>query len=249
MAIGGCKATVGLGCYTAIGAGSYLVSDGYSSGYANAQALLSAHEYQTGQQVIASFTEATHPGEATPTWDAVVSVSTDAALVVGGGLLASSMRQVDDLVDAGLQQLGQLGQWGRGKGGNGRTDQGNPSQGELSDSGSGPQGQGAAPSAGGGAGDVLKEGTFPDELFSKKAPKYIAPGTKTLEGQYINDRGRVEPWKAHYDDYGRQVGRTDYNAGNRAAEIPDTHYTRYEYDAKYPDGRQVDNHSPGEFPE
>ncbi|RFA24180.1 hypothetical protein CAI21_22540 [Alkalilimnicola ehrlichii] len=97
----------------------------------------------------------------------MVSVSTDAALVVGGGLLASSMRQVDDLVDAGLQQLGQLGQWGRGKGGNGRTDQGNPSQGELSGSGSGPQGQGAEappPLAGGGAGGVPNSTANPQNI-------------------------------------------------------------------------------------
>jgi len=38
------------------------------------------------------------------------------------------------------------------------------------------------------------------------------------------DLGRVEPWTAHYDEYGRLIGRTDYNAGNLAEGIPDTHY-------------------------
>ncbi|RFA24287.1 hypothetical protein CAI21_22290 [Alkalilimnicola ehrlichii] len=44
--------------------------------------------------------------------------------------------------------------WVRGKRGNGHNSQGSTNQGELSGSGSGPQGQGAAPSVGGGAGGV-----------------------------------------------------------------------------------------------
>ncbi len=31
---------------------------------------------------------------------------------------------------------------------------------------------------------------------------------------YVNDKGRVEPWNAKYDQYGRQIERTDFNAGN-----------------------------------
>lgn len=57
-----------------------------------------------------------------------------------------------------------------------------------------------------------------------KAPTQVSPGTTSLDGQYVNDLGRVEPWTAHYDEYGRLVGRTDYNAGNEAQGIPDTHY-------------------------
>lgn len=63
-----------------------------------------------------------------------------------------------------------------------------------------------------------------DSIFNTKAPKQTTPGTKTLDGQYINDRGDVQPWTAHYNEYGQQVGRTDYNAGNRAQGIPDTHH-------------------------
>lgn len=37
--------------------------------------------------------------------------------------------------------------------------------------------------------------------------------------------GRVQPWKAYYDEY----GRIDYNAANKAAGIPDTHYHTYEW--------------------
>ena len=47
----------------------------------------------------------------------------------------------------------------------------------------------------------------------------------------LEDLGRVQPWKAYYDKYGRLVlvGRTDYNAGNKTAGIPDTHYHTYEW--------------------
>lgn len=93
---------------------------------------------------------------------------------------------------------------------------------------------------------VTKKGTFPDEIFSKKAPKQTTPGTKTLEGQYINDKGRVEPWKAHYDEHGRQVGRTDYNAGNKAQDIPDTHHHTYEY-GPGKNGMETGSHLPGEY--
>jgi YD repeat-containing protein len=75
------------------------------------------------------------------------------------------------------------------------------------------------------------------------------PGVRELEGHHVNDQGRVEPWRAHYDEFGRQIGRTDYNAGNRAAGIPDTHYTRYQYDGANRDGMEVGNHTPGEFPQ
>ena len=80
-----------------------------------------------------------------------------------------------------------------------------------------------------------------------KAPKQVTPGTKVLEGQYVDDLGRVQPWKAHYDDYGRQIGRTDYNAGNKAAAIPDTHHHTYDYNGQYPKGVESGAHIDGEF--
>ncbi|WP_348643940.1 RHS repeat domain-containing protein [Phyllobacterium myrsinacearum] len=88
--------------------------------------------------------------------------------------------------------------------------------------------------------------TFPDKIFGTKAPFTATPGTRTLNGQYVNDLGRVEPWAAHYDEYGRLIGRTDYNAGNKAKGIPDTHYHTYEWGpgkTPYPSG----NHIPGEY--
>ena len=86
----------------------------------------------------------------------------------------------------------------------------------------------------------------PDKIFSTKAPKQVTPGTKELNGQYINDKGRVEPWEAHYDEYGRQIGRTDYNAGNNTQGIPDTHYHTYQYGPGM-NGMETGSHIPGVF--
>ncbi|MEM7049914.1 MAG: RHS repeat-associated core domain-containing protein, partial [Acidobacteriota bacterium] len=95
------------------------------------------------------------------------------------------------------------------------------------------------------AADLLKDVA---KRQSRKAPNQVPPGVRTLEGQYIDDLGRVQPWKAHYDEYGRQVGRTDFNAGNRSQGIPDTHYHRTEYSAQFPHGKSAGDHVPGEFP-
>ncbi|MDQ2087482.1 hypothetical protein RBH29_13705, partial [Herbivorax sp. ANBcel31] len=77
----------------------------------------------------------------------------------------------------------------------------------------------------GTSGNVNEIGSY----LSKKAPKQVTAGTKFLKGQYVDDLGRVQPWKAYYDKYGRLIARTDYNAGNKAAGIPNTHYHIYEW--------------------
>jgi RHS repeat-associated protein len=99
-------------------------------------------------------------------------------------------------------------------------------------------------------GDEAAAGTFPDEFFSSKAPWQVEPGVETLEGQYIDDVGNVEPWRAHYDEFGRQIGRTDFNAGDPTQGIPDIHYHTYEYGPGYgPQGAETGSHIPGIFPE
>lgn len=74
----------------------------------------------------------------------------------------------------------------------------------------------------------------------------VTPGTRVLEGQYINDQNKVQPWTAYYDEYGRLTGRTEYNAGNKTAGIPDTHYHTYEWGPeKSP--LESGSHIPGEY--
>ena len=53
-----------------------------------------------------------------------------------------------------------------------------------------------------------------------KAPKYVKPGISYLEGQYINEKGQVQPWKAYYDQWGQLIARTDYNAANQSTNPP-----------------------------
>ncbi|HEY6250922.1 MAG TPA: hypothetical protein VI685_13260, partial [Candidatus Angelobacter sp.] len=80
-----------------------------------------------------------------------------------------------------------------------------------------------------------------------KAPYQVTPGTTQLEGQYMNDLGRIEPWTAYYDQYGRLIARTDYNAGDAAQGIPSVHYHTYEWGpGKTP--LETGSHIPGEYP-
>jgi len=105
----------------------------------------------------------------------------------------------------------------------------------------------AAESNGGAAAGGPPSGGPPGEYLAGKAPTQVTPGTRTLQGQHVNDLGRVEPWKAHYDEYGRLVGRTDYNAGNKAAGIPSTHYHVYDWTDPGAAGMEVESHVPGEY--
>jgi len=83
------------------------------------------------------------------------------------------------------------------------------------------------------------------QYLARKAPHQVTPGTRVLHGQYINDLGRVEPWTAYYDQFGRLIGRTDFNAGNVAQGIPSTHHHIYWWRAGYTPGH-ID-HIPGVF--
>jgi hypothetical protein len=86
------------------------------------------------------------------------------------------------------------------------------------------------------------------EYLASKAPMQVTPGTTQLQGQYVSDIGRVEPWTASYDEYGRIIARTDYNAGNAAEGIPSTHYHTYSYGPGTPGGMQTGAHIPGVYP-
>ncbi len=86
------------------------------------------------------------------------------------------------------------------------------------------------------------------EYLAPKAPKQVTPGTARLTGQYVNDLGHVEPWVAHYDEFGRLIGRTDYTRGNMAHGIPPTHYHTYgDWGPANTMGRETGSHLPGTF--
>ncbi len=88
---------------------------------------------------------------------------------------------------------------------------------------------------------------MPGQYLAGKAPNQVQPGIRKLEGVYVDDLGRSQPWTAHYDEYGRQVARTDYNAGNRTQGIPDIHYHLTTYDDQFPDGCRLKEHFLGEY--
>ncbi len=81
---------------------------------------------------------------------------------------------------------------------------------------------------------------------SSKAPRQVTPGIINMSGQYIDDLGRVQPWNAYYDEFGRLVERTDWNAANKVHNIDAVHHHVYEY---LPKGqvRSID-HIPGVGP-
>ncbi len=99
-------------------------------------------------------------------------------------------------------------------------------------------------------GGLLAHNSCPTNIgpYSSKARDQVTPGIRELEGHYVNDLGVVQPWRAHYDEYGRLIGRTDFNAGNIAHGIPDTHHHLYEWGPGM-NPAEVGSHLPGEFPQ
>ncbi len=93
------------------------------------------------------------------------------------------------------------------------------------------------------------------KYFVKDAPYNVSPGLYELKGIHIHHNNltnidEIQPWKAHYDDWGRLIARTDYNAGNKKQNIPDTHYHLYEWGIQFGGGKsphEYASHLKGEF--
>ena len=92
-----------------------------------------------------------------------------------------------------------------------------------------------------------------DASSLNNAPKFTSPGTSSIDGVHVNDLGQGEPYTAYYDEYGRQIGRTDYTGGNSAAGIEPIHSHAFTYlHPDYPNGISLPgglDHAPGEFSE
>jgi hypothetical protein len=87
---------------------------------------------------------------------------------------------------------------------------------------------------------------LPSLVFGSKAPLQVTPGVSQLAEQNINHQGRIEPWLAHYDEFGRLEARTNFNAGNRAADIPDIRHHTYDWGVdKTP--METRSHIPGAY--
>ncbi|WP_437787769.1 polymorphic toxin-type HINT domain-containing protein [Sorangium sp. So ce1097] len=81
------------------------------------------------------------------------------------------------------------------------------------------------------------------------APEQVTPGVRRVEGWYQSEnRARPEPYSAHYDEYGRQIGRTDYTPQPDPRTHTDPHHHLREYGPGYgPRGRETGPH-PGPHP-
>lgn len=91
----------------------------------------------------------------------------------------------------------------------------------------------------------VEEDYIPGEYLAGDAPYQVPPGVRTLEGVHTTNSGTAQPWVAYYDEYGRLIARTDYNAPNPSAGIPSTHYHLYNWTDGTP--YRNPNHYPGEY--
>lgn len=74
-----------------------------------------------------------------------------------------------------------------------------------------------------------------------KAPEQVEPGTRNVRGVYNpSDRAAAEPYSAHYDEYGRQIGRTDYTNQPDPATHTNPHHHTVEHGPGYgPKGKET----------
>jgi len=81
------------------------------------------------------------------------------------------------------------------------------------------------------------------------APQQAEPGTSEQSGTYYSpNRAQPEPWKAYYDQYGRQIGRTDYTNQPDPQTHPNPHYHTYDYGPGYGPKGYEQGPFPGEYP-
>ncbi|HOW73055.1 MAG TPA: RHS repeat-associated core domain-containing protein [Phycisphaerae bacterium] len=90
----------------------------------------------------------------------------------------------------------------------------------------------------GGAGGPLSEEDA--ARYSGKAPEQVTPGTRELtHTRYNPDTREWELSRVYYDQYGRQVARTDWSVHGRPAEHTNPHHHTTEYGPGYaPTGKQ-----------
>ena len=81
-----------------------------------------------------------------------------------------------------------------------------------------------------------------------KAPEQVSPGVKNVKGEYTPASRPPERHSAHYDQYGRQIGRTDYTDHGRPAAHPNPHHHTRTYGPGYSPTGKEEGPFPGEHP-
>ena len=77
--------------------------------------------------------------------------------------------------------------------------------------------------------------TFPPNIWARKAPTQVTPGSATTRThvRYNPKTGRWEQSVVHYDQYGRQIGRTDYSTHGYPDNHTNPHHHEYTYGSGY----------------
>jgi len=95
---------------------------------------------------------------------------------------------------------------------------------------------------------VPKKTVLPDEAWSKNAPDQVTPGTKKLNHEKFNKKtGKLETSEVHYDEFGRQKGRTDYTDHGYPDDHTNPHHHKREFGPGFgPKGKETGPH-PGKL--
>jgi RHS repeat-associated protein len=105
---------------------------------------------------------------------------------------------------------------------------------------------GAPAIIGGGAALGTLAGVALGNALDGKAPDQVTPGIRDIRGVYYPpDRTKPEPYDAHYDQFGRQVGRTDWTGQPDPETHTDPHHHTREYGPQYgPKGKESKHDGP-----
>ena len=80
---------------------------------------------------------------------------------------------------------------------------------------------------------------LPDEVYNKKLPKFVTPGTKSLPK--YDEWGNLKQIK-YYDDYGREIGWIDFTNHGYPNNHTIPHWHEVQWNDKYPiGGYQIDH--------
>jgi Pretoxin HINT domain len=93
---------------------------------------------------------------------------------------------------------------------------------------------------------LVHNACFPNGAPGEQAPNFVQPGVTNLKGEYNpTKRTQPEPYSAHYDEYGRQVGRTDYTDQPDPKTHTNPHHHTREYGPAYaPTGKETYHEGP-----
>ncbi|WP_243896294.1 RHS repeat-associated core domain-containing protein [Paenibacillus sp. F411] len=81
--------------------------------------------------------------------------------------------------------------------------------------------------------DFAKEPFLPDEAYGKNLPKFVEPGTKSLNK--YDEFGNLKQTK-YYDDYGREKGWVDFTNHGYPSNHSVPHWHEVQWNERYPIG-------------